>query len=267
MDSLCFSGVNLTIPLNGLHTVSQGLSLMSNVKRQAIPMWFETLPKGKSWAALWTGYIRCGRCSGIRRTSGLCPGCATPMPVFEPVKMKIINGIEFEVPMAFAGAEGRYEDWVYLIMLEREWLRPLTDDDRFLNVAETSRPSARAVVVLIFWTYFETRIDRLFREALKHLPDTVTEDLLRRYASIGARLDRLYKVVFSTTYSADLKDLGFSTVSRLLVRVQQQRNKFAHGHPEAIDDGLVLDLVTGLRDEHESWIAVFNRRATKQLLP
>lgn len=189
------------------------------------------------------------------------------MPVLEPVTLRMADGTEHKVPMVFAGAEGRYEDWVYLIMIEREWLRPLTDADRFLNVAETSRPSARAIVVLIFWTYFETRIERLFREALQHFPDSVTEDLLRRYASIGARLDRLYKVVFSTTYLADLEDLGFSPVSRLLVRVQQRRNEFAHGHPEAIDDALVADLVMGLKEEHESWIAIFNRRATRRSLP
>ena len=33
-----------------------------------------------------------------------------------------------------------------------------------------------------------------------------------------------------------------------------------HGHPEAIDDALVEELVAGLKDEHEGWIAVFNRR-------
>jgi hypothetical protein len=153
------------------------------------------------------------------------------------------DGTEQRIPPAFAGGEGGYEDWVYLIMLEREWLRPVIDADRFLNVAEGSRPSARAIVVLIFWTYFETRIERLFREVLKGLPVSVTEDLLRRYASIGARLDRLYKVVFLTTYWADLESLGYVSVSKLLIRVQQRRNEFVHGHPEAIDDALVADLV------------------------
>jgi len=177
--------------------------------------------------------------------------------------MRMSDGSEHQIMPAFMGGEGRYEDWVYLIMLEREWLRPLTDADRFLNVAESSRPSARAIVVLVFWTYFETRVERLFREALRELPIAVTEDLLRRYASVGARLDRLYKIVFSTTYSADLEDLGFGAVSKLLVRVQQRRNDFAHGKPEAIDDSLVTDLVMALKDEHESWIAVFNRRAVR----
>ncbi len=178
----------------------------------------------------------------------------------ELMTVLMVDGTEERVLPAHMGGEGRYEDWVYLIMLEREWLRPVTDADRFFNVAEGRRPSVRAIVVLVFWTYFETRIERLFREVLKDLPVAVTEDLLRRYASIGARLDRLYKVVFSTTYWADLDSLGYASISKLLTRVQQLRNEFAHGHPEAIDDALVADLVMGLKQEHESWISVFNKR-------
>ena len=160
----------------------------------------------------------------------------------------------------FNGAEGRYEDWVYPKMLEREWLRPITDADRFLSISEECRPSPRAIVIMVFWTYFETRIERLFRETMTALPQAVTENLLRRYSSIGSRLDRLYRVAFSTTYWADLNDLGHSKVSHLLQHIQARRNDFAHGHPEAIDGSLVEELVAGLKDEHESWIAVFNRR-------
>jgi hypothetical protein len=174
------------------------------------------------------------------------------------------NGEEHEVVMAQMGAEGRYEDWVYLHMLEREWLRPITDADRFLNVSERSRPSARAIVVLVFWTYFETKVERLLQEASRHLPAPVIADLLRRYNSVGSRLDRLYQVLFSTTYWADLKELGFADVATLLSRVQERRNEFTHGHPEAINDQLVEEVVAGLKREHESWITVFNRRLEVQ---
>lgn len=139
--------------------------------------------------------------------------------------------------------------------------RPITDADRFLDVAEGSRPAARAVIVLVFWSYFETKIERLWREGMHSIPTSIMEDILRRYSSIGSRLDRLYRLLFETTYWSDLEELGFQSGSRLLQRLQQARNGFAHGHPEAIDDVLVTDLVTGLKDEHEGWIAVFNRRA------
>ncbi len=222
-------------------------------------MWFEDLPTGKTWASLWSGYFLCS-CGGIQPLDAPCPACGLPRPVLTPSVIRDDNGTEHKVMPALKGAEGRYEDWVYLQMLEREWLRPITDADRFLSIAEKSRPSPRAVVVLIFWAYFETRIERLLHETMKNMPESVMEELLSRYSAVGARLDRLYKVLFKTTYWSDLKDLGYSPVATLLQRVQKCRNEFAHGSPEAIDDKLVADLVAGLKEEHESWIAVFNKR-------
>jgi len=180
--------------------------------------------------------------------------------------MRLANGRDVTVHPAHAGGEGRYEDWVYLMMLEREWKRPITDSDRFLDIAESSRPASRAVIVLVFWSYFEARVERLLREGMRSLPGSVAEDLLRRNSSVGSRLDRLYRVLFSATYWSDLEELGFERVSHLLRRLQERRNNFAHGHPEAIDDVLVADLVAGLKDEHEAWIAVFNRRATRPVI-
>ena len=46
------------------------------------------------------------------------------------------------------------------------------------------------------------------------------DHLLDRYSSVGARMDRLYKIVFSTTYRADLNDLGYGKVAALLGMVQ-----------------------------------------------
>ena len=178
--------------------------------------------------------------------------------------IRLGDGQEVTVADAFAGAEARYEDWVYLKMLEREWKRPLTDADRLLDVAESVRPPARAALVLIFWSYFETRIDRLFRVGMREIREAIQKDLLRRYATVGARLDRLYKIVFGSTYSLDLGDLGFHQVAELLQLVQHKRNEFAHGQPAAIDERLINNLVAALQDEHEAWIAVFNKRAAKR---
>ncbi len=62
-----------------------------------------------------------------------------------------------------------------------------------------------------------------------------------------------------TTYGADLNELGYGKVAGMLKRVEKCRNRFMHAYPEAIDDALVADLITGLQDEHKGWIAVFNR--------
>lgn len=161
------------------------------------------------------------------------------------------------------GAEGRYEDYVFLRMLEREWKRPLGEADSWLEVPERDRPSPRAAIAIIFWSYFETRIERLLREAMRSLPSRVSENLLSRNSSISARLNGLYRVLFDTTYWRDLEDLRFDSVAALLQRVRDCRNRFAHGSPNAIDDALVTDIVASLKDEHESWIMVFNRRATR----
>ena len=144
-----------------------------------VPMWFESLPNDRSWVSLWSGYVRCA-CGGIRTTKGQCPSCGERLNL-EWTVIQDSDGTEHRVPPVFNGGEGRYEDWVYLKMLEREWLRPITDADRFLSISEGCRPSPRAIVILVFWTYFETRIERFFRETMTALPQAVTGDLLRRY--------------------------------------------------------------------------------------
>lgn len=219
-------------------------------------MWYETLSGQKPWTALWSHYILCN-CGAIRTMNGECPVCQQAIAGLES-RVYGSDGTEYH-SLTVPGAEGRYEDYVYLTMLEREWLRPISDEDRFLSLAESTRPSPRAVAVLVFWTYFETRLERLLLAGMRGLPDSVTADLLNRYWAVGARLDRLYRILFSTNYWADLADLGYGHVAELLRLVQTRRNEFAHGHPEAIDELLVERVVAGLRDEHEGWIAVFNR--------
>jgi hypothetical protein len=168
----------------------------------------------------------------------------------------------FTVAPAFPGAEGRYEDWVYLRLLEREWKRPLTDEDRLADPDPTGLPSPRASIVILFWTYFETRVERLLRANMRDVRPCLVEHTLERNSSIGSRLDRLYRVLFQTTYWADLTEMGFDDVRQLLLRVQDRRNAFAHGNPSAIDDSLVTSVVDNLKREHEAWIAAYNRRAT-----
>ena len=36
-------------------------------------MWFDDLAEGCSWARLWSGYVRCGDSSGIRKVAEDCP--------------------------------------------------------------------------------------------------------------------------------------------------------------------------------------------------
>jgi hypothetical protein len=165
-----------------------------------------------------------------------------------------------------AGGEGRGEDWVYLQLMEREWKRPAMPAE-LLPLGSGPPPSARAGIVILFWTYFETKIERLLRGIWRNAPPPLLEDALTRYLSIGSRLDRFYRLSCQSTYSADLKDLGYEDIADLLANVQLRRNEFAHGSPQAIDDTLVELVVSNLKREHESWVAVYNRRAAKPSQP
>jgi hypothetical protein len=227
------------------------------------PVWYEALPAGKSWAQLWSGYTICPGCKGIRVFEGPCGVCAAPAFSFEPSTIRDQDGMEYTVPTCFMGAEGRYEDWVYLGMIEREWKRPVRDDDRYPGTPSDAGPSPRASIVLLFWSYFETRIERVIRAGLAEAPQRIIDDMLRRYSAIGSRLNDLYRVAFDSTYKKDLEDLGYGHVWPHLAQIQERRNQFAHGKPQAIDDALVLTVVEKLKVEHEAWIAVFNKRAAR----
>jgi hypothetical protein len=225
-------------------------------------MWYEDLPAGSTWSSLWHGYILCGNCGGIRRPDVACPACNVGPYSSEPTTMQI-EGRDVVLYPTFCGAEGRFQDYIYLQMLQREWERPAPEFERFAGFPHEERPSARAALVLLFWTYFETRIERLLRGGMHRLPVAVCNELLDRHGSIGQRLYRLYKIIFDSNYFEDLMEFGFQDIAKLLVDVHDRRNKFAHGNPQAIDDSTVDSLVASLKREHEAWITVFNRRATK----
>lgn len=175
------------------------------------------------------------------------------------------DGQEVSVPPAYMGAETRYEDYVYLQLMEREWQRMTRDSASQNHLPHTTQVSTGAALVLLFWTYFETRLEYLLRSGLQHVPPTFLDDAMNRYSSVGARLDRFYKIAFGSTYHSDLVCLGYSDVSAHLARVQERRNAFVHGSPQSIDDALATSVVEMLKVEHEAWIAVYNHRVSRPL--
>lgn len=225
-------------------------------------MWFEDLPPETSWTSLWTGCIRCGNCSGIRTFTDPCPVCGTDLPKEEHTVI-LEDGREYTTLPVYVGAETRYEDYVYLQLMEREWERMSRDLSLPNRLQHTEQVSTGASLVLLFWTYFETRLEYLLRNGLQHVPPAFLEDALNRYSSVGARLDRFYKIAFNSTYHSDLESLGYSDVSSHLARVQKQRNEFVHGSPQSIDDSLAVSVVAMLKQEHDAWIAVYNHRVSK----
>ncbi len=213
-------------------------------------MWYDDLSPGTSWTVLWHDLIICTHCGGIRHIRKECSGCGDPGPC-RPASVTtahLKDGSEVQLQAVFMGAEGRIEDYTYLRMLEREWRRPILEsgqpEERYINTIA----SPRAAIVLLFWSYFETRIERLLRKGMDKVPNRLMEDTLRHYSFIGLRLDRLYRVLFDTTYFADLKELGYGQVADHLAEIQRRRNDFSHGKPTAIDDAIVKTIVdTGLQ--------------------
>jgi hypothetical protein len=221
-------------------------------------MWHDAIPNNAGWSILWHGFILC-RCGGIR-TWPDCPVCQEPVGG-ETVIMGDEPRKYITVIPAQMGAEGRYEDWLYLDLIQREWLRPVSvvtlTSTRLAGLAE------RTSVVLLFWTYFESRIERLLRLGLRSVPETLRADILGRYSSVGSRMDRLYKLVFGTTYFNDLRAIGAPLLVDFLQEVQSRRNDFSHGQPAAMTDDLAGRTVATLQDEHLAWIAVFNLRVSE----
>jgi hypothetical protein len=226
-------------------------------------MWHDDWPPDKPWSGLWNNLIVCGNCLAIRGMGGLCPSCLEPLSPGEPVTVTIDGRENAVLSATYMGAEGRYEDYLYLNLLQREWKRELTPAESLPVGPFGHVSSPKASIVILFWTYFETRIERLLRSGMRELSSRIVEDLLKRYASVGARIDRLYEVLYEASYWKDLDSLGFGQIRQHLVAVQEKRNAFAHGTPTAIDDALVTSVIDNLKEEHEAWIAVFNKRATR----
>jgi hypothetical protein len=218
-------------------------------------MWFDDLPQGKGWSRLWHGLSLCS-CGAILFTDK-CSVCDAK-PDYTPIEVVDESGQRHSVPPVSLGAEGCFEDWLYLDLMQREWLRPASGAAE--GALSHNQVSDRAIVVLLYWTYFESRIERLVRLGLTKMSEALREDVLSRYSSVGARMDRLYRLAFGTSYFDDLRAIGSPQIASLLAEVQKRRNEFAHGQPAAISTDLARRVVSALRDEHFAWIKVFNKR-------
>lgn len=222
-------------------------------------MWADDPEQGKSWLGPWSGLIHCGRCHSLMRGI-VCSKCGQDYSVGAEMMVRMVDGVEHRVPrLIFQGALS-WTTHSLLALMKREWERPLLEMDQGLAMGK--QPSQRMLIVVLFWTLFEHHMDRFFDAALGALPPSIRADLLRRYATIGSRMDRLYKLTFDSTLEKDLADLGHKDVYDHLLKVQNKRNEFVHGNSEAIDDALVLETVERLPAVQEAWLALYNHRCT-----
>ena len=146
--------------------------------------------------------------------------------------------------MPFMGAEGRYEDYIYLAMLEREWKRPDVNHD-WLD----GNPNRAAPLVSCC---NRSSLLELFRDAnrapsaawLQGGPLAVDrrhpEPVRRRRSSSRPALPR----AFRHDLRARSRRRGSADIWAFIVGVQERRNAFAHGNPRSIDDATVLSVIS-----------------------
>jgi hypothetical protein len=225
-------------------------------------MWYESLSPGSAWESLWDKTVMCRRCGAFRSIDSSCPICGQTTHAADSTSMVYPDDGKpaFEVHGYVLARQT--VDIVYIQAIEREWFRPSFAGPPVLRF-RVEEMTEKATIVILFWSYFETRIERLIRAAARDVETRIIDDLLQRYSGIGGRLDRLFKVLFGTTYWVDLTEAGYGHIKEHLAAVQKARNDFAHGDPNAIDDALVTAVVANLKDEHEAWIAVYNKRVAK----
>lgn len=156
-----------------------------------------------------------------------------------------------------------WSDYVLLKMMHVEWERPFGHSDTLSGLPDERRPSPRLVVVGLFWTLFERLMERFFEDATKRLPERVSADLLKRYSGIGVRIDRLFPLLFASSFAAELDRLGFGDVKAHLDKVQNARNAFIHGNPEAITESLVHQVAQRLPEVQQAWIALYNAQCVR----
>jgi len=203
--------------------------------------------ENNNWSATWYNKIYCSNCGGIFEltTTRECSVCG---------KQYVLDRHE-----AFAGAIP-WTSHVLLKLMQEEWKRPFNTD---LSQDIYFKTSQRVIIVLLFWTQFETLIEQLLSTGMRTLPQGVSKLLLNKYHQITSRLQTLYPLLFQSTLSKDLVALGYIELNKLLEEVRIKRNDFLHGKPEAIDEDLVQRTVQQIPNLQEAWIKIYNLRCTE----
>ena len=204
--------------------------------------------------APWHGLIHCGKCNALHSSSTGCPFCGEALDIRE--EKVIVDGVERIIYPVAQGAIP-WSTFVILRQIRLEIERPLIKTQH-----PGDGPAQRLIIVVLFWTLFEILIEAFFRAAFADLPGELADELLQRFPTIGGRLDRLYRRTWGTTFWADLREEGFGNEADHLLVVQERRNSFVHGDPEAISDALVNATLSNLEAVQRGWIRVFNKRCT-----
>jgi hypothetical protein len=202
-------------------------------------MWADE--ENANWLRVWSGLTHCGACRTLMDSAGSCPRCGF---AFEPHEYSYTDAAGVTHTRRTLTTQGAfsYTTASLLRLMQREWERPVVEREGQAFVEEVS---AKLVLVILFWTLFEHLMDRFFNAAVSRLPPAVGRDLMDRYGFIGARMYRLYPLLFEVSLEEDLTAVGFASVYTHLCNVQERRNDFVHGNAAALSDALVRERSSG----------------------
>lgn len=216
------------------------------------------IEKKQNWLGCWSGLFHCGKCLALISAEE-CAVCGHKLPE-QPDEVIRKGDLEYRITRNAVQGAISYTAVSLLALMQQEWQRPQLDEQFQHSFAKGC--SQRVLIVLLFWTLLEHIMDQFFRTATSSLPAGVAAELLQRYPGIGARMDRLYLMLFDAKLKDDLEKLRYGDVFAHLRNVQERRNEFVHGNSEAIDDALVRETVERLGDVQAAWVALFNLRCT-----
>jgi len=194
--------------------------------------------------------VHCYECNALYDRIA-CPVCGH---VIEAEKVRQPDGSYVE-RRTVPGALG-WSTHLLLEMMRREWERA---DDGPAPMGKTSR---KLVIVILFWTFFESLMDRFYHAALGDLDEAEAAKILRKFKFVGGQLDELHKSLWGVSFWEDLAALDYLPLAQQIRTIQERRNAFIHGDPEAIDDSLVAQTMGILMDVQFAWIKLFNTRCT-----
>lgn len=223
-------------------------------------MWLDELKPGDSWMGVWHSKFTCGNCGGIIQDH-VCPLCGFEHKPVIFTNELIKKGFPSVPTITLMGAIA-YNTHVILGLMKREWERPLTAGKEVAGYNNQEVPE-RLIIVLLFWTLFESLMDQLVSKKLESIPPKIAKDLLKRYSTINNRIGDLYKMVFENSFKEDLQEVGFPHLYDHIKNVQEKRNDFIHNNPKAIDEQMINDTVKYLQDVQQAWILIYNKRSTK----
>ncbi|EHQ24599.1 hypothetical protein [Mucilaginibacter paludis] len=219
-------------------------------------MWLQNLEPGESWMGVWKGKFLCFDCGAIieQNPCDICGYLHTPF---------VIPGLQNnEQPKALTFKGAIHENtYITLGLLKREWERPLIPESDVTDLLGQKIPQ-RIAFVLLFWTLFESLMDRMFSKKLESIPPKIAKNLLKKNNNISARMGEFYQLVFDTSFKDDLIQIGSPLIYDHLKNLQERRNAFIHDNPIAINEQLISDTLIHLQDIQAAWIKLYNKRCT-----